>query len=210
MIQKKLHPTKKLGAPCKTKKGKLDYQLRCCIIYVRLRRIIVRQPAAESPNKSLPLVVASPALQQPPATQQLPCIQLTIQPPSVEESPMQQGVALLSTSTGDDDYAPPIEEEVDIPVPSDNLDEDAMAPLCAACQLCCNPNSNTDGYCFCMNCNGESHTICTKQMNFQTPALDKLIISPRDFCYMWKEHYKKTPKSHRQNQNVVFCFLCKA
>ena len=40
---------------------------------------------------------------------------------------MQQGVALLSTSTGDDDYAPPIEEEVNIPLPSDNLDEDAVA-----------------------------------------------------------------------------------
>jgi hypothetical protein len=167
-------------------------------------------PVTESPNESLPLVVASPALQQPPATQQLPCIQLTIQPPSVEKSPMQQGVALLSTSTGNDDYAPPIEEEVGIPLPSNNLDEDTMAPLCAARQLCCNPNSNTDGYCFCMNCNGEAHTICTEQMNFQTPASDKLIISPRDFCYMGKERYKKTPKYHRQNQNVVFCLLSKA
>ena len=141
------------------------------IIITKIKIIFEKlTPVTESPNESLPLVVASPVLQKPPATQQLPCVQLTTQPLSVEKS--------LSTSTGDDDYAPPIEEEVDIPLPSDNLDEDAMAPLCAARQLCCNPCSNTDGYCFCMNCNGESHTICTKQMNFQTPGLDKLIISP--------------------------------
>ena len=59
-------------------------------------------PVAESSNESTPPppVVASPALQHPPIvelpmTQQLPCIQLNTQPPSVENSPMQQGVALL-------------------------------------------------------------------------------------------------------------------
>ena len=63
---------------------------------------ICGEPVAESPNASTPLppVVASPVLQHPPVvelpvTQQLPCIQLNTQPPSVENSPMQQGVALL-------------------------------------------------------------------------------------------------------------------
>jgi len=88
-------------------------------------------------------------------------------------------------------------------------DEDDMATTsCAAHQLCCDPNSDTDNYCFCMNCNGEAHTICIKQINFQTPASDKLVITHRDFCLMGKERYKKTPKS--PHQNVVFCLLCKA
>ena len=107
---------------------------------------------------------------------------------------MQQGVALLVSTSA-----------------SDNLveDEDDMATTsCAAHQLCCDPNSDTDNYCFCMNCNGEAHTICTKQINFQTPASDKLVITHRDFCLMGKERYKKTPRAHRDK--VVFCLLCKA
>jgi hypothetical protein len=63
---------------------------------------ICGEPVAESPNASTlpPPIVASLALQHPPVvelpvTQQLPCIQLNTQPPSVENSPMQQGVALL-------------------------------------------------------------------------------------------------------------------
>ena len=131
-------------------------------------------PVAESSNESMPPppVVASPALQHPPVvelpvTQQLPCIQLNTQPPSVKNSPTQQGVALLVSTSA-----------------SDNLveDEDDMATtLCAARQLCCDPNSDTDKYCFCMTCNGEAHTICTEQINFQMPALDKLVIKHRDF-----------------------------
>jgi hypothetical protein len=27
----------------------------------------------------------------------------------------------------------------------------------------------------------EAHLICTEQMNFQTPALDKLVINHRDY-----------------------------
>jgi len=158
-------------------------------------------PVAESSNESMPPppVVASPALQHPPVvelpgTQQLPCIQLNTQPPSVENSPTQQGVALLVSTSASDDLVE---------------DEDDMATTsCAAHQLCCDPNSDTDNYCFCMNCNGEAHTICIKQINFQTPASDKLVITHRDFCLMGKERYKKTPKSH--HQNVVFCLLCKA
>ena len=101
--------------------------------------------------------------------QQFPCIQLNTQPPSVENSPTQQGVALLLSTSA-----------------SDNLveDEDDMATTsCAAHQLCCNPNSDTDNYRFCMNCNGEAHTICTEQINFQTPSSDKLVIG------MWPGAY---------------------
>ena len=121
---------------------------------------------------------------------------------------MQQGVALLSTSAGDDNYAMPIEEEGNVPLPSNDLDEDDMATLCTALQLCCGPNSESDNYRLCMNCNKKAHTICTKQLNFQSPASDKLVITHRDFCHMGKERYKKTPQSNRQN--VVFCQLCKA
>ncbi len=80
--------------------------------------------------------------------------------------------------------------------------------LCAQLVSCCDPNSNTKEYCFCVNCNIEAHTICTKQMNFQTPALDKLVITPKDFLNMGKERFKKSPLS--KHQNVVFCLLCKA
>ena len=83
-----------------------------------------------------------------------------------------------------------------------------MAPLCAARQLCWDPNSDTDDYRFYMNCNGEAHTICTEQMHFQTPALDQLVITHLDFSYSGKERYKKTPRAHRPN--VVFCLLYKA
>ena len=153
-------------------------------------------PVAESPNESLPPVVASWALQQTsvvelPAMQQLPCVQLNTQPPSVKKSPKQH----LNTPAGDDNYAPHIDDEVDIPLPSNDLNEDEMAPLCAARQLCCDPNSDTDDYRFCMNCNGEAHTICTEQMNFQSPVLDKLVITHLDFCYGGKERYENTPCS---------------
>ena len=43
MIQKKLHPAKTLGVPCKTTKGKIGPAAVLLHIYVRLWRIIVRQ-----------------------------------------------------------------------------------------------------------------------------------------------------------------------
>jgi hypothetical protein len=160
-------------------------------------------------HESLPPVIASPALQQTsvvelPAMQQLSCMQLNTQPPSVKKWQKLH----LSTPADNEDYAPHIDEEVDVPLPSDDLNENEMAPSCAARQLCCNPNHDTDDYCFCMNCNGEAHNICTEQMNFQTPALDKLVITHLDFSYGGKERYKKTPRAH--HQNVVICLLCKA
>jgi len=54
----------------------------------------------------------------------------------------------------------------------------------------------------------EAHLICTKQMDFQTPALDKFVINHRDFSFGGKERYRKTPHAHRDQ--VVFCLLCKA
>ena len=89
-------------------------------------------PVAESPNESLPPVKASPALQQTsvvelPVMQQLPCMQLNMQPLSVKKPPKNY----LNTPAGDDDYAPHIDKEVDVPLPLpfDNLNEDEMAPL---------------------------------------------------------------------------------
>jgi len=54
----------------------------------------------------------------------------------------------------------------------------------------------------------EAHLICTEQMNFLTPALDKFVINHRDFSFGGKERYRKTPHAHRDQ--VVFCLLCKA
>ena len=150
-------------------------------------------PVTELLHKSLPLVIASPALQQTsivelPAMQPFPCVQLNTQPPTVKESTKQH----LNTPAGDEEYAPYINKEVDArlisndPLLSNNLIEDEMAPSCAACQLCRDPNSDTDDYCFCMNNNGDAHTICTEQMDFQTPAWDKLVITHLDFATVGK------------------------
>jgi hypothetical protein len=143
-------------------------------------------------NKLYLAGAAQPIVKMPPS-QQPPGVELLTQQPPVDESPTQQGVALLSTSTDDDD-----DDALPIMVPSmfDDPDLDDMVPLCIAGLLCCNPNSNTDEYCLCMNCNGEAHTICTKQLNFQAPADDKLVITLKDFCHMGKELFKKTPLSH--------------
>ena len=45
-------------------------------------------------------------------------------------------IAAFIYTAGDDDYAPHIDEEVDVPLPSDDLNENEMAPSCAARQLC--------------------------------------------------------------------------
>jgi hypothetical protein len=140
-----------------------------------------------------------------PPSQQTPGVELPTQQPPVDELPTQQGAALLSASADDDD------DDV-LPIMGctmfEDPDLDDTAPSCVAGLLCCNPNSDTDEYCLCMNCNGEAHTICTEHLNFQAPADDKLVITPKDFCNMGKERFKKTPLSH--HQNVVFCLLCKA
>jgi hypothetical protein len=155
-------------------------------------------------NKLYLAGAAQPVVEMPPL-QQPPGIELPTQQPPVDELLTLQGAALLSTSADDDnDDAPPIM----VPSMFDNPDLDDTAPSCIAGLLCCNPNSNTDEYCLCMNCNGEAHTICTKQLNFQAPADEKLVITPKDFCNMGKEHFKKTHLSHCQN--VVFCLLYKA
>ena len=52
------------------------------------------------------------------------------------------------------------------------------------------------------------NTVHTKQMDFQTLALDKFVITQKDFNNMGKERFKKTPTS--KCQKVVFCLLCKA
>jgi len=156
-------------------------------------------------------VVASPALQQStgvelPALLQFPVEVLNEQPPAtVDKTPTQECDALLSTvASGNDIYERHKEEEL---VQSSN-DEEVVKSTCAASQLCRDPNNDTDNYRYCLNCNMEAHLICTKQMDFQTPALDKFVITHRDFSFGGKERYKKTPRAHR-NQ-VVFCLLCKA
>ncbi len=87
-------------------------------------------------------------------------------------------------------------------------DEEVGKYTCAAIQLCRDPNNDTDNYCTCLNCNVDAHLICTKQFNFQTPALDKFVIDHRDLSGGGKERYRKTPMAHRDQ--VVFCLLCKA
>jgi len=97
-------------------------------------------------------------------------------------------------------------EEDELVLSSD--DEEVVKSTCAASQLCCNPNNDTDNYRCCLNCNVKAHLICTEQMNFQTPALDKFVINHHNFSFGGKERYRKTPHAHRDQ--VVFCLLCKA
>jgi hypothetical protein len=148
-------------------------------------------PVAETPFLSSPPVVASPALQQPtgvelptllqfklPALLQFPGGVLNTQPPTVDKLPMQLCDALLSTTKrGDDVYDQHDEEE--LVLSSDN--EEVVKSTCAASHFCRDPNNDTDDYRYCLNCNLEAHLICTEQMNFQTPALDKLVINHRDY-----------------------------
>jgi len=156
---------------------------------------------AETPFESSPPVVASLALQQPtgvelpallhfklPAIMQFPIGVLNMQPPTVDKSPTQVCDALLSTAAGNDVYERHEEEE--LVLSSD--DEEVVKSTCAASRLCRDPNNNTDNYRCCLNCNVEVHLICTEQMNFQTPALDKFIIIYHDFAFCGKERYRKT------------------
>jgi hypothetical protein len=75
---------------------------------------------------------------------------LNTQSPTVKESANPH----LNTPVSDEDYAPHINKEDDVPLISNdpllsnNLNKDRMAPLCTARQFCCNPNSNTDDYHF--------------------------------------------------------------
>jgi hypothetical protein len=179
-------------------------------------------PIAETttPFESLPPVVASPPLQQPtgvelpalpqfelPALLQFPGGVLNMQPPTVDESPTQLCDAFMPTAAGADVYDLHEHDEEEVLLSSDD-EEVVDKAACAASQLCRNPNNNTADYRYCLNCNVEAHLICTEQMNFQTPALDKFVINPQDFSFGGKERFKKTPKHHRHQ--VVFCLLCKA
>jgi len=154
---------------------------------------------AGSPPLQQHPIVEMPPLQQPTG------VEFLTQQPHVDAFPTQQGMALLSSSADDENNdAPPNMVDVYVSLPSifndKGLDDTALS--CVAGILCCDPNSDTDEYSICMNCNGEAHTICTKQMNFQAPADDKLVITPNDLCSMGKERFKKTPLCNCQN--VVF------
>jgi len=110
----------------------------------------------------------SPPLQQHPIVE-MPPLQ---QPTDVEFLAQQPHVDELSSSADDDNNdAPPNMVDVYVSLPSmfndKGLDDTALS--CVAGILCCDPNSDTDEYSICMNCNGEAHTICTEQMNFQEP-----------------------------------------
>ena len=91
-------------------------------------------PVAHLPNESLPLD---------------DCVQMNTQPP-VKESTNQH----LNTPLFDEDHAPHIYKDDDVPqitndpLLSNNLNEDEINPLCAACHLCRDPNSDTDDYHF--------------------------------------------------------------
>ena len=175
-------------------------------------------PVAKTPFEASPPVVASLALQQPtgvkppallqfklPALQQFPGGVLNTQPPTVHRLSTQLCDALLvSTAAGGDVYEQHNEEERVL----SSDDEEVVKSTCAASQLCRDPNNDTDNYCLCLNCNVDAHLICTEQLNFQTPALDKFVIDHRDLSGGGKERYRKTPLAHRDQ--VVFCLLCKA
>jgi hypothetical protein len=137
----------------------------------------------ESPEETTTPLVALPVQHQT-SVAKLPVLQphpgsglTTLQPP-VDKSPTQQGDLPdeFPTQLGD---GPPIMVSDSGRLLSlfKDPEDDGMAPVCAARQLCRNPNSDTKQYCFCINCNKEAHTICIKQMDFQTLALDKCVIT---------------------------------
>jgi hypothetical protein len=126
----------------------------------------------ESPAETTTPLVALPAQFQT-SVAALPTLQ---PPPGSGLTTLQPPVDKLSTQKGDlpNEFptklgnAPAImfNDSGRLPSLFEDPEDDDMAPVCAACQLCCNPNSNTKEYCFCINCNKEAHTICTEQMDF--------------------------------------------
>ena len=164
-------------------------------------------------------MVASPPLQQPtgvelpalppfelPALLQFPGGVLNTQPPTVNVSPMQLCDAVMPKTSDAEVYSLHEHDEEEVLLSSD--DEEVVKSTCAASQFCLDLNNDTDNYRYCLNCNVEAHFICTEQMDFQTPALDKFVIDHHDFSFGGKERYRKTPHAHRHQ--VAFCLLCKA
>jgi hypothetical protein len=162
-------------------------------------------------------VVPLPALQQEPTGVELPALPqfelpallqfpggvLNTQPPTVDKSPN----ALMPTAApGGGVYDLHEHDEDEVVLSSD--DEEVVKSTCTASQFCLDLNNDTDNYRYCLNCNVEAHLICTEQMDFQTPALDKFVIDHHDFSFGGKERYRKTPHAHRHQ--VAFCLLCKA
>ncbi len=92
----------------------------------------------------------------------------------------------MSTAAGGGVYEQHDEEER---VLSSN-DEEVVKSTCAASQFCRDPNNDTDNYRLCLNCNVDAQLICTKQMNFQTPALNKFVIDHCDLSCGGKERYR--------------------
>jgi hypothetical protein len=174
-------------------------------------------PVAETPLESSPPVVPLPALQQEPTGVELPALPqfellallqypggvLNTQTPTVDKSPN----ALMPTAApGGGVYDLHVHDEDEVVLSSD--DEEVVKSTCAASQFCLDLYNDTDNYRYCLNCNVEAHLICTEQMDFQTPALDKFVIDHHDFSFGGKERYRKTPHAHRHQ--VAFCLLCKA
>jgi hypothetical protein len=60
-------------------------------------------------------------------------------------------------------------------------------PICYALQLCCAPSATNEELVICINCNCQAHKICTKQLSFQQPIDDNLVITLMNFSKMGKE-----------------------
>jgi hypothetical protein len=175
-------------------------------------------PIAETtPFESSPPVVPSLPLQQEPTRVELPALPqfelsallqfpggvLNTQPPTVDKSPTQQCDALMPTAAGGGVYDLHKHDEDEVVLSSD--DEEVVKSTCAASQFCLYQNNDTDDYHYCLNCNVKAHLICTKQMDFQTPALDKFVINHHDFSCGGKERYKKKTMLIVIKLYFVFC-----
>ena len=111
----------------------------------------------ESPEATTTPLIALPAQLQTsvaalPASQPPPSSELTTPQPPVDKSPTQKGDLPneFPTQLGN---APAIMVNDSGILPSlfDDPDNDDIAPVCAARQLCCAPNSDTKEYPFCFN-----------------------------------------------------------
>ncbi len=81
-------------------------------------------------------------------------------------------------------------------------DEVNKSPICFALQLYHAPNATNEEFVICINCNHQSHKICTEQLLLQQPINDNLVITWKYFSHTVKERFKKTPA--REKQNVLF------
>ena len=132
---------------------------------------------------------------------------MNTQPPPVEELTN----LYLNTPSGDEDYAPHIYEKGDVPLITNNpllsndLNKDEMAPSCVACQLCRDPNSDTDDYRFCIYCNCDITPTARSRWISKPQRWINLLLHIWIFATVGKSTIRKPPVLIVRMLSFVFC-----